>query len=194
MWDISETEVEPRGHMSQILPPNFTIQTPPGEDRPRQTCGSCGFINYVNPKIVAGVVVSDEMGRILLCRRAIEPRKGFWTVPAGFMEERESTSQGAAREVMEEACAQVEIDALLGIYEVPRISQVHFMYRGKLVSEIAAGPESLEVGMFEYDNIPWDDMAFPTGVWALRDWATAKDQAGFVPFSNPAGTHAMTHG
>lgn len=180
--------------MSQILPPNFTVQTPLGEDRPRQTCNTCGFINYVNPKIVAGVVVSDEHGRLLLCRRAIEPRRGFWTVPAGFMEERESTSQGAARECFEEACAKVEINALLGIYEVPRISQVHFMYRGTLVGDYAAGPESLEVALFDYEDIPWDDIAFPTGTWALRDWAKVRGNASFIPFSNPTGTEAMTHG
>jgi ADP-ribose pyrophosphatase YjhB (NUDIX family) len=180
--------------MTQILPPNFSIQIPVGEDRPRQTCNTCNFIHYENPKIVAGVVVSDEAGRILLCKRAIEPRKGFWTVPAGFMEEKESTSQGAAREVFEEACASVEIDALLGIYEVPRISQVHFMYRGKLTSNIAAGPESLEVAMFVFEDIPWDQIAFPTGVWALKDWAKTRDQERFIPFSNPEGTQAMTHG
>jgi ADP-ribose pyrophosphatase YjhB (NUDIX family) len=179
--------------MSSPLPPNFTVTTPPGEDRPRQTCTTCGFINYVNPKIVAGVVVSDGEGRILLCRRAIEPRRGFWTVPAGFMEERESTSQGAAREVFEEANARVAIDALLGIYEVPRISQVHFMYRGTLTSDIAPGPESLEVKMFAYDDIPWDEIAFPTGVWALRDWAKVADQQAFIPFNNPPGTQSMTH-
>jgi ADP-ribose pyrophosphatase YjhB (NUDIX family) len=180
--------------MSQILPSNFTVQTPLGEDRPRQTCTTCGFINYVNPKIVAGVVVSDEQGRILLCRRAIEPRRGFWTVPAGFMEERESTSEGAARECFEEACAKVEINALLGIYEVPRISQVHFMYRGTLVGEFRAGPESLEVALFHYDDIPWEEIAFPTGTWALRDWAKVRDQASFIAFANPDGTRAMTHG
>lgn len=179
--------------MSQILPSNFSIQTPLGEDRPRQTCGTCGFINYVNPKIVAGVVVSDQTRRILLCRRAIEPRRGFWTIPAGFMEERESTSQGAAREVYEEACAKVEINALLGIYEVPRISQVHFMYRGTLVGDFAAGPESLEVQLFAYDMIPWEEIAFPTGTWALQDWAKVQSETHFSPFTNPAGTEAMTH-
>jgi ADP-ribose pyrophosphatase YjhB (NUDIX family) len=180
--------------MSQALPPNFTVQTPPGEDRPRQTCDTCGFINYVNPKIVAGVVVSDEQGRIMLCRRAIEPRRGFWTNPAGYMEESESTSEGAAREVFEEACAKVEIDALLGIYEMPRISQVHFMYRGRLVSDFAPGPESLEVKLFAYEDIPWDEIAFPTGTWALRDWATVRGIETFPLFTNPPGTKSMTHG
>lgn len=109
------------------------------------------------------------------------------------MEERESTSQGAAREVFEEACAKVEIDALLGVYEVPRISQVHFMYRGTLVGEYAAGPESLEVKLFAFDEIPWDEIAFPTGIWALRDWAKVKAETRFIPFSNPPGMEAMTH-
>jgi ADP-ribose pyrophosphatase YjhB (NUDIX family) len=179
--------------MTQILPPNFSKQIPVGDDKIRQMCNDCGFINYVNPKIVAGIVVSDDRGRILLCRRAIEPRRGFWTNPAGYMEERESTREGAAREAFEEACAKVEIDALLGIYEVPRISQVHFMYRGKLVGDFAAGPESLEVKLFAYEDIPWDEMAFPTGTWALQDWAKVQGQASFIPFSNPAGSEAVTH-
>lgn len=180
--------------MSQILPPNFTKQIPSGDDKPRLVCTDCGFVNYINPKIVAGVVVSNEHGQIMLCRRAIEPRMGFWTVPAGFMEERESTKQGAAREVYEEAKAHVQIDALLGIYEVPRISQVHFMYRGHLTSDFAPGPESLEVKLFDYQDIPWDDIAFPTGTWALRDWASVRDLETFPLFTNPPGTEAMTHG
>jgi ADP-ribose pyrophosphatase YjhB (NUDIX family) len=180
--------------MTQNLPPNFTKQIPNGDDKPRLLCTDCGFINYVNPKIVAGVVISDHEGRILLCRRGIEPRHGFWTVPAGFMEEGESTSQGAAREAYEEACVTVQIDALLGIYEVPRISQVHFMYRGTLASDFAAGPESLEVKLFDYADIPWDEIAFPTGTWALRDWAKVQGEPRFIPFFNPPGSEAMTHG
>jgi ADP-ribose pyrophosphatase YjhB (NUDIX family) len=180
--------------MTQILPPNFTKQIPPGDDKLRHMCNDCGFVNYVNPKIVTGVVVSDDQGRIMLCRRAIEPRHGFWTNPAGFMEERETTSQGAAREALEEAGAVVEIDALLGIYEVPRISQVHFMYRGRLASDFAPGIESLEVKLFAYEDIPWDELAFPTGAWSLRDWAKVRGVDSFAPFSNPPGTEAMTHG
>jgi ADP-ribose pyrophosphatase YjhB (NUDIX family) len=176
------------------MPANFSLQIPAGEDRMRQVCDTCGFINYINPKIVAGVVIDDGQGRILLCRRAIEPRYGFWTVPAGFMEERETTAQGAAREAWEEAQAKVSINALLGIYEVPRISQVHFMYRGTLSEDsFAPGPESLEVAWFAYADIPWDQMAFPTGVWALKDWAKVQGQASFVPFANPPGTEHMTH-
>ena len=171
--------------MTQALPATFQTLIPDGDDKPRAVCGTCGFINYVNPKIVAGVVVHARDGRILLCRRAIEPRRGFWTVPAGFMEEGETTLEGAAREVREEACATVGIDALLGIYEVPRISQVHMMYRGTLQGDFAPGPESLEVRLFAWDAIPWDEMAFPTGVWALRDWYASKDRKDFAPFANP---------
>jgi ADP-ribose pyrophosphatase YjhB (NUDIX family) len=178
--------------MTQRLPDNFETQTPPGDDKPRLVCGTCGFINYVNPKIVAGAVVVAPDGRVLLARRAIEPRRTFWTVPAGFMEEKESTRTAAAREVREEACAEVEIDALLGMYEVPRISQVHIMYRARLLGGFAAGPESLDVALFDWDEIPWSDMAFPTGVWALRDWYATRDQAAFPCHGNPAGSETMT--
>jgi ADP-ribose pyrophosphatase YjhB (NUDIX family) len=171
--------------MTQAMPDTFRTLIPQGDDKPRAVCGTCGFINYVNPKIVAGVVVSTDDDRVLLCRRAIEPRRGFWTVPAGFMEEGETTRDGAAREVREEACANVVIDALLGIYEVPRISQVHMMYRGTLSGGFEAGPESLEVKLFAWDDIPWDEMAFPTGVWALRDWHASRGRVDFAPFSNP---------
>jgi ADP-ribose pyrophosphatase YjhB (NUDIX family) len=179
--------------MTQTLTPQFSEQIPDGDDRLRQICTTCGFINYVNPRIVTGAVIEAEDGRILLARRAIEPRKGFWTVPAGFMEERETTAQGAAREAFEEARADIAIDALLGIYEVPRISQVHFMYRAKLKpGGFAPGIESLDVQLFDYSKIPWDEIAFPTGVWALKDWAKVRGQASFVPFANPPGTEAMT--
>lgn len=175
--------------------PSFTLTVPEGEDRPRLVCGTCGFINYVNPKIVAGVVATASDGRVLLCRRAIEPRRGFWTVPAGFMEENESTRDGAAREAREEAMAEVEIDALLGLYEVPRISQVHVMYRARLVDDRhAPGPESLETALFAWDEIPWKEIAFPTGVWALRDWQKVAGQSGFAPFTNPPGSETMTRG
>lgn len=168
--------------MTPLSGPAFEIRTPDGEDRPRQVCSACGFINYINPKIVAGVVVTASDGRLLLCRRAIAPRHGFWTVPAGFMEERETTREGAAREAWEEAEARVEIDALLGIYEVPRISQVHMMYRGRLVGDAyGCGPESLETALFSWEEVPWDRIAFPTGVQALRDWHATRHLPAFPP-------------
>ena len=151
--------------------PEFSMRTPPGEDRERRVCDRCGFIDYVNPKIVAGSVVQAEDGRILLCRRAIEPRRGFWTLPAGFLEVGESVEAGAAREAWEEALARIEIIDLLGVYSVPRISQVQIFFRARLIApEISAGPESLEVGLFDWDQIPFDALAFPSVLWALQDW------------------------
>lgn len=145
----------------------FEVRIPAGEDRPREVCSSCGFINYVNPKIVVGSVVMHE-GRVLMCRRAIAPRVGFWTLPAGFMEEGETAEEGAMREAMEEACAKIEIEGLLGCYSVPRISQVQLMYRARLVDPaIAPGPESTEVILASWDEIPWKELAFPSVKWAL---------------------------
>ena len=115
---------------------------PDGDDRERLTCPDCGYVAYENPKLVAGAVVSVG-DRILLCRRAIEPRKGFWTLPAGYLELHETPEEGARREAWEEACARIAIDALLGIYSVPRISQVQLIYRATLAEPgFAAGPES----------------------------------------------------
>ncbi len=171
---------------------NFSAKTPPGDDKIRQVCNDCGFVDYVNPKIVAGAVVTQGT-KILLCRRAIQPRRNFWTLPAGFMEEGETVEAGAAREAMEEANAEIAIDQLLGIYSVPRISQVQIMFRAKLMSDISPGPESLEVGLFEWKDIPWRELAFPTVVWALTHYAQIRDKDAFVPFFNPPGTQALTH-
>lgn len=172
--------------MTMPLPDNFLRQIPEGEDRERDVCGTCGFINYVNPKIVVGSVVTFG-DKILFCKRAIEPRKGFWTLPAGFMEERETAEEGAAREAMEEACAKIEIDGLLACYSVPRISQVQLMYRARLVDEnIAAGPESTEVALLTWDEIPWKELAFPSVVWALQHYEQWLAGAP-APFGNPPG-------
>lgn len=170
---------------------SFTLKTPPGEDRERRVCNSCGFIDYVNPKIVAGVVAHRD-GRILLCRRAIEPRKGFWTLPAGFMELGESVEDGACREAREEACAELELEGLLGLYSIPRIGQVQVFFRARLMNEPAAGPESLEVGLFGWDDIPWPELAFPTVRWALDHYRETVGKTVFVPFGNPPGTERLT--
>jgi ADP-ribose pyrophosphatase YjhB (NUDIX family) len=168
-------------------PQNFKRTIADGEDRERLVCTECGFINYENPKIVVGSVVHDG-DKILLCRRAINPRKGFWTLPAGFLEEHETTMAGAMREAWEEAQAKIDIEALLAIYSIPRLSQVQLIYRARLASpEIAAGPESIEVALFDYDSIPWAEIAFPSVRWALgqdREIGPAKD---FPPFVNPPG-------
>lgn len=152
----------------------------------RYVCGDCGHIYYSNPKIVVGsVVVHDE--RIMLCRRAIEPRKGFWTLPAGFLEEHETPEDGARREAREEAECDIELDALLAIFSVPRISQVQLMYRARLKTpHFAPGAESLEVRLFSWEDIPWTELAFPSVTWALERYRETKDLAVFAPGTNPA--------
>ena len=141
---------------------------PDGDNRERMTCAECGFIHYDNPKIVVGSVARWG-ARVLMCRRAINPRRGFWTLPAGYLELNESTSAGAEREAWEEAQARIRIEGLLAIYDIPRISQVQLIYRARLVDEnVAAGPESLEVALFAWDDIPWEELAFPSVRWALH--------------------------
>ena len=168
------------------LHPSFTKTTPDGDDRDRLICDHCGEIRYENPKIVVGSVVIRE-NRILLCRRAIEPRKGFWTLPAGYLELGETPEEGARREAREEALAEIEIDRLLAVYSIPRISQVQLFYRAALASpEVGAGPESLEVGLFAWKAIPWADMAFPSAVWALKHYSESKEKSEFAPYSSPA--------
>ncbi len=165
----------------------FSKQVPDGDNRERHVCADCGWIHYVNPKIVVGAVIT-EGERILLCRRAIEPRHGFWTIPAGYMEERETSEAGAMREAREEANAEIRIDALLAVYNIPRISQVQLIYRAVLAApEFSAGPESLEAKLFRWDEIPWDDLAFPSVHWALQHHRSVTGRASFPTFSNPPG-------
>ena len=165
--------------------PNFERSVPPGDNIERSVCAACGFVDYQNPKIVVGSVATWA-DKILLCRRAIDPRIGYWTLPAGYMELGETAEEGALREATEEACAKLEIDRLMAVYSVPRISQVQLMFRARLVSlAIAAGPESEEVGLFEWDDIPWPDLAFPTVGWALRHFRESRGRDDFPPFSNP---------
>jgi ADP-ribose pyrophosphatase YjhB (NUDIX family) len=169
------------------LPSNFESRIPEGDDHLRAVCVECGFINYENPKIVVGSVVHHG-DRILLCKRAIDPRKGFWTLPAGFLEQHETTMAGAAREAWEEARARIEIEALLAVYSIPRLSQVQLIYRARLADPvIAAGPESAEVALFTREEIPWDEIAFPSVHWALGHDREAAGRAVFAPFVNPPG-------
>src|ERR1700748_2049394 len=135
--------------------PRLTRRVPEGDTMERYVCGDCGHIYYDNPKIVVGSVVAHD-GKILLCRRAIEPRRGFWTLPAGFLEEHETPEAGAIREAREEAECDIVLDALLAVYSIPRLSQVQLMYRAHLGQEqFGAGAESLEVKLFSWDDIPW---------------------------------------
>ena len=166
---------------------DFHRRRPDGDTHERDVCTTCGFINYVNPKIVTGSIVRHR-GRILMCRRAIEPRIGFWTLPAGFMEVGETAEQAARREAMEEANAAIVIDRLLAVYTIPRIAQVQIMYLAHLGEEtFFAGPESLEVMLFGWDDMPWDDLAFPSVRWALEQYRSVEGVADFAPFSNPPG-------
>ncbi|XBQ17327.1 MAG: NUDIX hydrolase [Oceanicaulis sp.] len=156
--------------------PDFSFRVPEGDDRERRVCDTCGFVDYINPKIVAGSVVTDGEGRILMCRRAIEPRRGFWTLPAGYLEQGESVEAGAAREAWEEARAKIETLDLLAVYSIPRISQVQIFFRARLTEpEIAAGPESEEVAFYAWDEIPWSELAFPSVKWALDDWRARRE-------------------
>jgi ADP-ribose pyrophosphatase YjhB (NUDIX family) len=160
---------------------------PDGDNRERLVCPDCGFIAYQNPKIVVGAVVThgDEF---LLCRRAIEPRRGFWTLPAGFMEEGETPEDGARREAMEEANAAIELDGLLGVYTIVRKSQVQLIYRARLATpQFSAGPESEAVALFRWASIPWGELAFPSVRWALEHHREVAGQASFSPRTNPAG-------
>lgn len=142
---------------------------PAGEDRERQVCAACGAVHYENPKVVVGSVCTAG-DRLLLCRRAIEPRAGFWTIPAGYLELGETAEEGARREAWEEARAGIEIEGLIAVYSVPRIGQVQLLYAARLLDAgaVSAGPESLEVALVGWDAIPWDELAFPTVGWILR--------------------------
>ena len=165
----------------------FRREIPAGDTHERDVCGTCGFINYVNPKIVTGSIVRHQ-GKILLCRRAIEPRVGYWTLPAGFMEVGETAEQAAMREAREEANASIVIDRLLAVYTIPRIAQVQIMYLAHMgEASFSAGPESLEVMLAGWDEIPWADIAFPSVTWALEQYRSIEDMSDFPPFSNPPG-------
>ncbi len=165
----------------------FRNRVPTGDSLARDICDHCGFIHYDNPKIVVGSVVTHG-GRFLMCRRAIEPRRNFWTLPAGFMEHGETTADGAVREAREEANADIRIHDLLAIYNIPRIGQVQIMYRAELASpEFSAGPESLEVRLFAWEEIPWDELAFPSVHWALTQFRSVAGEGAIAPFSNPEG-------
>jgi len=136
-------------------------QTPGGDNRPRRVCTGCNVIHYENPKNVVGCLL-EWQGKVLLCKRAIEPRLGFWTLPAGFMENEESTREGASREAFEEATAMGDKLRLFAVYNLPRISQVYLMYQGELRDGFAeASEETLEVDLFDEADIPWQELAFP---------------------------------
>jgi ADP-ribose pyrophosphatase YjhB (NUDIX family) len=155
------------------------LRVPPGDNLPRHVCERCGTIHYQNPKLVIGALAVWQ-DRVLLCRRAIEPRYGRWTLPAGFMENDETTAQAAVRETLEEAGARIELGPLFTLINVPHINQVHLVYRARLLDlDFAPGEESLEVVLFEERNIPWDDIAFRSIALTLRYFFADRSQGAY---------------
>lgn len=165
----------------------FVNRVPEGDTRPRLVCADCGFVRYENPKVVVGSVASWE-DRVLLCRRAIEPRHGFWTLPAGYLELNETAVDGALREAWEEARARIEVDRLLAVYSIPRLSQVQLIFRARLLGPaIESGPESTEVALFRWEEIPWAEIAFPSAGWALNHYREVAGAGEFAARTNPPG-------
>ena len=144
-------------------------RTPEKDTHERWVCDDCDMVHYQNPLIVVGCV-AERNGKVLLCRRAIEPRHGYWTVPAGFMELGETVAGGAARETLEEACATVDLGHLFASVDVIDAGQVHLFFSGTLISDYGVGEESLEVALFSADEIPWDELAFQSGKFALKKY------------------------
>ena len=138
-----------------------SLKIPEGDNRERYVCDSCNTIHYSNPNVVVGTLPAFE-DKILLCKRAIEPRVGLWTVPAGFLENGESLLQGAWRETKEETQAEVDIKEILTIFNIPQINQIYVIYRAD-IEDNSFGPtsESLDVQLFSYDEVPWEELAFP---------------------------------
>ena len=159
--------------------PKMVWRVPDGDNRPRHVCDACGEIFYENPKIVAGCVPvwGDQ---VLLCRRNIEPRYGYWTLPAGFMELGETTEQGAVRETVEEAGAHIELQGLYTLLNVVRVGQLHLFYRARLLdTDFAPGPETIEAQLFAEPEIPWDDLAFRTVRETLKRFFEDRRQGQF---------------
>ena len=164
------------------------LQIPVGDDRERFVCVSCELIHYTNPRVIVGCVPVYG-NKVLLCKRAIEPRRDFWTLPAGFMENGEASVQGAARETWEEARARVINIELYRVFDVPYISQIYMFYRCDLDDGVhAAGPESLETGLFSEADVPWDQIAFPVVTETLREFF-ADLEAGMFPVRVSAIEH-----
>jgi len=152
------------------------VAVPAGDNRDRRICKVCQSIHYENPKNVVGCLL-EWQGKVLLCKRAIEPRLGLWTLPAGFMENKESTIEGAAREAFEEATAKCDDLRLFAVYNLPRISQVYLMFHGTLRDGFAeANEETLEVALFDEANIPWNDLAFPVVSETLMRYYERREQ------------------
>ena len=177
---------------SQCGKPSIAWTIPEGDNRPRHVCTSCNEIYYQNPKIVVGAIPEWE-DRILLCKRAIAPRYGYWTLPAGFMENEETTAEAAERETFEEANARVEILSLYTVLNIPHTNQVYMMFRSKLLNlDFGPGSESLEVALFREEDVPWEELAFPTITQTLKLFFADRRRAEY----GSQGTHLgdIVHG
>ena len=155
------------------------LRLPPDDNRARHVCTSCGEVHYQNPKLIVGAI-PEWQDKIMLCRRAIEPRHGLWTLPAGFMENGETTAEAAARETLEEANARVSIDELYSLYNLPYINQVHLLFRSRLLDlDFSPGVESLEVRLFSEQDIPWDTLAFRPVRFTLQHYFSDRKAGNF---------------
>jgi ADP-ribose pyrophosphatase YjhB (NUDIX family) len=163
----------------------LVYRVPADDSRERGVCPACATVHYQNPLNVVGTLPVLDDGRVLLCRRAIEPRRGYWTLPAGFMELGETAAEGAARETAEEAGAQIELGPLYGLLNVVRVGQIHLFYRARLLSDVFdPGPESLEVRLFSEAELPWGELAFRTVSETLaRYFADRRAGRGFEAFT-----------
>ena len=156
-----------------------TQKKPLGDQKDRAVCDNCGKIHYENPKVICGALVTHDH-RVLLCRRAIEPRYGLWTLPAGYMELFETMEQGAARETREEAEAEIQSPQLYCMYNIPRIGQIYVLFRAQLLDgQFGAGDESIECALFEEKDIPWTELAFPSVERTLRHYFADRQQQHF---------------
>lgn len=155
----------------------LTTKIPPGDSRERLVCDSCGYIHYENPRLIVGVLPEDDQGRLLLCRRAIEPKRGLWTLPAGFLENGETMADGARREALEEVGARLGPLDLYTIIDIPHIHQVHVFYRGR-ISKVGPpeGTETLEVGFHTIESLPWSEIAFRSVYYTLEHYALDRQQ------------------
>lgn len=164
---------------------SVSLTIPAGDDRHRHVCDECDIIHYQNPNIIAGCLPIYK-DKVLLCKRAIEPRSGYWTLPAGFMENGESIEEGAIRETWEEAEAKVSLESLYTVYSIPEINQVYMIFKAEMTQpKFAAGIESLEVVLFEEADIPWDELAFPMMTKTLRHFFSDRKK-GHYPLRSEA--------
>ncbi|MGA7594098.1 MAG: NUDIX hydrolase [Gallionella sp.] len=169
------------------------LRIPPYDNRMRHVCTRCGEVHYQNPKLIVGAL-AEWQDKVLMCRRAIEPRHGLWTLPAGFMENGETIAEAAARETLEEANARIAIGDLYSMYSLPHINQVHILFRARLLDlDFGPGQESLEVKLFSKEEIPWDDIAFRAVRFSLEHYFAERGSGKFSlhigELSAPAPTH-----